>query len=260
MDWSLRGCSRQGHATYAPDEPELRERLRTETSLGEAWRCLRCGTFVLGAPRGHGSAENAPIVLRGKALREAYILRILAVERWVRALVLAALAAAVFEFESTQTSVQAWFERELPRLEPAARQFNINLDKSGLVHELRKLLNSGPETLHFVEAFLIGYALLQIAEGVGLWSLKRWGEYVASVGTSVFLPFEIYELAKDVTWLKVVAFLINIALVVYLVWRKRLFGVRGGRAAFERERHEDSLLEVEASAAARPAAELGRQS
>src|SRR2546423_6854152 len=119
MDWSLRGCSRQGHATYAPDEPELRNRLRTETPLGEAWRCLRCGTFVLGPSHAQGPAENAPIVLRGKALREAFILRILAVERWVRALILAALAAAVFEFESTQTSVQAWFEREIPRLEPA---------------------------------------------------------------------------------------------------------------------------------------------
>ena len=61
-------------------------------------------------------------------MREAFILRILAVERWVRALILAALAAAVFEFESTQTSVQAWFEREIPRLEPAARQLNINLE------------------------------------------------------------------------------------------------------------------------------------
>jgi uncharacterized membrane protein (DUF2068 family) len=242
MDWSLRGCSRQGHATYAPDEPALRARLHSGTAMGEAWRCLRCGTFVLGAPRGNGPAEDAPIVLRGKALREAFILRILAVERWIRAFVLALLAAA-------QTSLQAWFEREIPRLQPLAKQFNYNLDKSPTVRHLRSLLHSRHGTLHLVEAFLIGYALLQVAEGVGLWSLKRWGEYIAAVGTSIFLPLEIYELTKDVTWLKLVALLINLALVVYLVWRKRLFGVRGGRAAFERERHEDSLLEVEASAA-----------
>jgi len=252
MDWSLRGCARQGHATYAPDEPELRGRLRSETALGEAWRCLRCGTFVVGGPAGHGPAEDAPIVLRGKALREAFILRILAVERWIRAFVLALLAAAVFEFESTQTSLQAWFEREIPKLQPLAKQFNYNLDKSPTISHLRSLLHSKHGTLHIVEAFLIGYALLQLAEGIGLWSLKRWGEYVAAVGTSVFLPLEIYELTKEVTWLKVVAFVINLALVVYLVWRKRLFGVRGGRAAFERERHEDSLLEVEASAGAYP--------
>lgn len=249
MDWSLRGCSRQGHATFAPDEPALRERLCTDTSQGEAWRCLRCGDYVLGPPHGHGPADTAPIVLRGKALREAFILRILAVERWLRGLVLALLAAAVFTFESTQTSLQAWFERELPRFKPLAKSFNYDLDKSPTVRHLRSLLNSRHSTLHLVEAFLIGYALLQVAEGIGLWSLKRWGEYVAAIGTSVFLPLEIYELTESVTAVKIGALVINLALVVYLVWRKRLFGARGGRAAFERERHEDSLLEVEAAAA-----------
>jgi uncharacterized membrane protein (DUF2068 family) len=249
MDWSMRGCARQGHATYAPDDPQLRERLHSDTVVGEAWRCLRCGDFVPGPPRGQGPADDAPIVLRGKALREAFILRILAVERWIRALLLGILAAAVITFESTQTSVQAWFEREIPRFKPLAASFNYNLDKSPTINRLRSLLHSQHGTLHLVEAFLIGYALLELAEGIGLWSLKRWGEYIAAVGTSIFLPLEIYELTKDVTYLKVIAFAINIALVVYLVWRKRLFGVRGGRAAFERERHADSLLEIEAVAA-----------
>ncbi|MDQ1697163.1 MAG: hypothetical protein QOJ03_2516 [Frankiaceae bacterium] len=249
MNWSLRGCARQGHATFAPDEALLRDRLRAETAVGEAWRCLRCETFVVGPPHGRGPADTAPIVLRGKALREAFILRILAVERWIRAVILALLAAAVFTFESTQTSLQAWFDRELPRFRPLAEQFNYNLDKSPTIGHIRSLLNSRHGTLHLVEAFLIGYALLQLAEGIGLWSLKRWGEYVAAIGTSVFLPLEIYELTKEVTLLKVGALVINLALVVYLVSRKRLFGVRGGRAAFERERHEDSLLEVEAAAA-----------
>jgi uncharacterized membrane protein (DUF2068 family) len=249
VDWSLRGCARQGHATFAPDEPELRVRLCAATPLGEAWRCLRCGDFIVGEPHGSGPADTAPIVLRGKALREAFILRLLAVERWIRALFLALVAAAVFEFESTQTSLQAWFERELPRFKPLAEQFNYDLEKSPTVERLRDLLHSSHGTLHLVEAFLIGYTLLQLAEGIGLWSLKRWGEYVAAVGTSVFLPLEVYELTKEITWLKVGALVVNLALVVYLVWRKRLFGVRGGRAAFEAERHEDSLLEVEASAA-----------
>ena len=249
VDWSLRGCSRQGHATYAPDEQELRERLSAQTPLGEVWRCLRCGDFVLGPPHGSGPADDAPIVLRGKALREAFVLRLLAVERWVRAVVLALLAVAVIKFETSQTSLQQFFEKELPRFKSAAAAFNYDLDKSPSIQRIEHLLHSRHGTLHLVEAFLIGYALLQLAEGIGLWSLRRWGEYVAAVGTSVFLPLEIYELTKDVTYVKVAAFVINIALVVYLVGRKRLFGVRGGRAAFERERHEDSLLEVEKSAA-----------
>src|SRR3954447_1442908 len=119
MDWSLRGCSRQGHATYAPDEGELRERLHAKTALGEAWRCLRCGDFVLGSPHGSGPAADAPIVLRGKALREAFILRLLAVERWIRALILALVAAAVIKFETSQTSLQEFFDKELPRFKGA---------------------------------------------------------------------------------------------------------------------------------------------
>jgi hypothetical protein len=43
---------------------------------------------------------------------------------------------------------------------------------------------------------------------------------------------------------------VNLALVAYLVVTKRLFGVRGGRAAHERERAGESVLEVEAAAGA----------
>lgn len=257
MDWSLRGCSRHGHATYAPDEPELRERLRAETALGEAWRCLRCGDFIPGPAHGHGPADEAPIVLRGKALREAFVLRILAVERWTRAALLAALAAAVFYFESSQTSLEQLFEHTLPRFAAAAKSFNYDLSKSPTLAEVEKLLHSRHHTLHLVEGFLIGYALLQLAEGIGLWSLKRWGEYVAVVGTSVFLPLEVYELTKHITVLKIVAFVINLLLVVYLIVSKRLFGVRGGGRAAHAKRQEESLLEVEASVAQRRVPEPG---
>lgn len=41
----------------------------------------------------------------------------------------------------------------------------------------------------------------------------------------------------------------NLFLVVYLVRTKRLFGVRGGYAAWRAERRQSSLLEVEQAAA-----------
>ncbi len=249
MDWSLRGCARQGHCTFAPDEPALRERLRADTPLGEAWRCLRCGAFVPGPPSGAGPAAQAPIVLRGTALREAFILRLLAAERFVRAVVFALLGYAVVRFSSAQTSLQALFAKELPRLRPLAASFNYDLDKSPTVAHLERLLHSKHSTLALVAAFLFGYAVIELVEGVGLWSLKRWGEYVAVVATSAFLPLEVYELTKHVTYVKVAAFVINVALVVYLVIAKRLFGVRGGAPAFARERRGESLLEVEAAAA-----------
>ncbi|MGB8407743.1 MAG: DUF2127 domain-containing protein, partial [Mycobacterium sp.] len=62
VNFALRSCGLHGHATFAPDEPELRARLFVDTPVGEAWRCLRCEAFVVGPPAGSGPAESAPEV------------------------------------------------------------------------------------------------------------------------------------------------------------------------------------------------------
>jgi hypothetical protein len=59
VDWNLFGCARKGHVTYAPDEPELRDRLTAPTAGGTAWRCLRCGTFVTHGQHGKGHHEKS---------------------------------------------------------------------------------------------------------------------------------------------------------------------------------------------------------
>ncbi|HEY2265120.1 MAG TPA: hypothetical protein VGI96_21020, partial [Streptosporangiaceae bacterium] len=46
------------------------------------------------------------------------------------------------------------------------------------------------------------------------------------------------------------AFVINLLLVIYLVWTKRLFGVRGGKAAYEARLRSESVIEVEQAALA----------
>ena len=50
---------------------------------------------------------------------------------------------------------------------------------------------------------LVLYALIELTEDVGLWLGQRWGEYFAIVATSVFLPYEVYDLTVKVTWLRV---------------------------------------------------------
>lgn len=250
MDWNLRTCARKGHVTYAPDEPTFRSRLEAGTPLGDAWRCLRCGTYVLGAPHGTGPADDAPVLLRGKQLRSAFILRALAIERWLRSLVLLLLAVAVFRLRSTQVSIKQLVEKDLTSLKPFFNQINFNVSDSATIRSIEKVLNAKPSTLNLIASGILVYALLQIAEGIGLWSLQRWGEYVAVVGTTLFIPLEIYELTEKISWLKIAILLVNVAAVVYLLWSKRLFGIRGGHRAYEQSLHEASLLEVEASAAA----------
>jgi len=248
MDWNLRTCSRKGHVTYAPDEPEYRAKIEAHTPLGDAWRCLRCGTYVLGEPHGTGPAENAPVLLRGKALRSAFILRGLAIERWFRGIILALLGVAVLKLKSTQVSLQDLFEKDLKALNPFFRQIHFQVSDSSTISSIEKFLHAKSSTLTGIGIALILYGALQLAEGIGLWSLQRWGEYLAVVGTTAFIPLEIYEIVDKVSWLKVVVLIINVAAVVYLLWSKRLFGIRGGHRAYQEALHEVSLLEVEQSA------------
>lgn len=249
MEWNLRSCSRNGHVTFAPDEAEYRSKLQAATPLGNAWRCLRCGTYVLGEPDGSGPADDAPVLLRGKALRSAFVLRALAIERWVRGTILVLLAVAVFELKSTEVSLQQLFQRDLGALRPFFRQIHFNISDSATINSIDKVLHAKTSTLNLIAFAILFYGLLQVLEGVGLWSLKRWGEYVAVVGTTLFIPLEVYEITEKTTWLKIVVLLINVGAVLYLLLSKRLFGLRGGHHAYEESLHEASLLEVEESSA-----------
>ncbi|MEV7802383.1 DUF2127 domain-containing protein [Microbispora sp. NPDC088329] len=245
MDWSLRACGRHGHVTYAPDEEALRNRLRAETALGEAWRCLRCGDFTLGPPHGAGPAGDAPVVLRGRALRDAAVLRLIAVFRWAKVVLLVAGAYGVWRFRAHHDAVRRAFDQDLPLIRPLAHKLGWNLDQSGVVHTLRTALAARTTTLAWIFLALLALAALLLTEGIGLWLLKRWGEYFSVIVTSVFIPVEIYEIAEKVSPFRITVLLINIAAVLYIALSKRLFGLRGGRAAYDAERHEASLLEVE---------------
>ncbi|GIH10794.1 hypothetical protein Rhe02_88610 [Rhizocola hellebori] len=248
MDWNLLACARH-HLTYAPSETPLREHLQVATAAGTAWRCLRCGLFVLGEPRGSGPAEDAPVVLRGQLLRDAIVLRLLAVERLLKGLAVLFAAYGVLRFRAHADAVRRAFEEDLPLLTPLAERLHWNLLDSSLVHTIRRLLETQEGTLGWIAAGLALHGVLQLTEATGLWLLKRWGEYVAAVATSLFIPIEIYELTERVTWVRIGALIINIGAVVFIVYRKRLFGVRGGRAAHDAERHHESLLRVVEKAA-----------
>jgi hypothetical protein len=77
------------------------------------------------------------------------------------------------------------------------------------------------------------------------------------VVTSVGIPYELYELAAKVTALRLTAFLVNVALLAYLVLSKRLLGVRGGKAAHEARLRSESIMQAAVDAAAADAAPAG---
>jgi uncharacterized membrane protein (DUF2068 family) len=257
VDWSLFGCARKGHVTYAPSEPRLRERLVAPTAAGPAWRCLRCGAFATDGQHSSGPAAEAPLVRRGKELRSELLLRVFAVERFLRFLVLGTAAYGVWRFRYDKASIQRAFDNDLPAIRALYQGLGFDVNHSKLLGFIQDAVTLNSRTLLYLAIGLAVYAVIELVEGVGLWLGRRWGEYFAFVATSVFLPYEIYDLTVKVTWLRIVALAVNLLLVIYLVWTKRLLGVRGGKRAFDARLRAESVIEAER--AALPAAEPGHR-
>jgi uncharacterized membrane protein (DUF2068 family) len=209
-----------------------------------------------------GPAAQAPLVSRGTEIRSKVILRLFAIERFIRAVVAVAAAYALWHFHSSQLSMERTFDRKLPLVRDLFRQLGFNIDHSKFVGLLQRALTLSSGTLTLVAAGLALYAAIELVEGVGLWLAKRWGEYFALIATSLGLPVEIYDISHKITVTASVLFALNLVLVLYLVLTKRLFGARGGKKAYDARLKSESVLEaaVRSAAAAKPAPDKARAS
>jgi uncharacterized membrane protein (DUF2068 family) len=248
LRYELIGCGLHGHEILGTDAATLRaeDELFARDSGGLRWyRCLRCDSWLALTPPEHPARKHPPardeimLPLRGKPLRDRYVLRLIALDRLLHFLLLSALAAAVLLFASDRAALNAEFTRILNDLQGGVGGPQTN-SKHGIVHDLQYLFAISIRNLYLVGAAIAAYALLEGIEAVGLWFAKRWAEYLTFVATIVFIPYEIDELIKGITALKVVAFIINVAVAAYLLYAKRLFGVRGGGRAEKAEREADT--------------------
>jgi uncharacterized membrane protein (DUF2068 family) len=62
------------------------------------------------------------------------------------------------------------------------------------------------------------YTGLHILEAIGLYLEKTWGEILTTFITASFLPFEVHEVIKRLTWLRCGFLAVNLLVVGYLVW------------------------------------------
>lgn len=160
--------------------------------------------------------------------RQRLIVRLIAVERGLHAVIFTAVAVLAILVRTHLAATQGWVARFLHNLAHSASETGQTIHNIE-VREGNKFLHIKTSTLNVLIVTAIVYAVLESIEAVGLWHERRWAEYLTAVATAGLLPFEIYELAKGVTAFRVVAFVINVAVLVYLVYAKRLFGIRGGQ-------------------------------
>jgi len=248
LRYELIDCGLHGHELLGTDAAALRpqDELFARDSGSLRWyRCMRCDSWLALLPPEHPTRKYPPsrdeisLPLRGKPLRDRYVLRVIAIDRAFHFLVLSALAVAVFLFADNHAALDAEFTRILNDLQGGAGG-PMSSSRHGIVHDLRTLFAVSITNLYLLGVAIAAYAGLEGVEAVGLWFGKRWAEYLTFVATIVFIPYEVYELTKGITALKVVAFVINIAIAVYLLYAKRLFGLRGGGKVERAERAADT--------------------
>ncbi len=251
--YELIGCGLRGHELVGTDAARIRptdSQLVREPGDGLRWyRCVRCDAWVPLLPPANPSSETLPdrddiaLPLRGRPLRDRYVLRLIALDRLVHFLVLGVLAVAVFLFAADRASLSQNFYRILDAIQGGVGGYN-GQGNSGILGELQKAFTAKPSTLLLIGVVLAGYAVLEGIEAVGLWWAKRWAEYLTFLATTLLLIPEIYELLNTVTVTKIITLVINLAVVAYLLLAKRLFGLRGGGRAEAAARARDTGWEA----------------
>jgi uncharacterized membrane protein (DUF2068 family) len=247
-------CGWRDHVLVGTDAAELREQdqLLAREEDGVRWyRCLRCDSWVWRQAPEHPARQHPPdrdeieIPERGQALRDKLALRLIAVDRIVHFVVLTILGIAVLVLAGNEKAARGELERVLTAIQGGVAGGPVQTKGHvGILGELDKVFSLRSHTLYAVGIALLAYALLEGIEAVGLWQAKRWAEYLTFIVTSLLLPLEIYEIAHRASVLKIIGFLVNLAIVVYLIRNKRLFGVRGGGVVDERRRAADMSWEA----------------
>ncbi len=65
------------------------------------------------------------------------------------------------------------------------------------------------------------YSALALTEGIGLMKEKVWAEYLTTILTVMFLPWELFELARDPNMMRLGLLLANLVVLAYLLWLLR---------------------------------------
>ncbi|MGI8826520.1 MAG: DUF2127 domain-containing protein [Chloroflexota bacterium] len=147
------------------------------------------------------------------------VLRLITIERFVKATVLIVGGIVLLVVSSKSNAHQLAEEFQAQLNLDAGRSwwrdlYEKAIDRLGALSRTKE---------NAIAAGAILYGLLEAAEGVGLLLRRRWAEYFVLLATAAFLPLEVEELARKATPTKGLALLVNILIIVYLVWRKRLF-------------------------------------
>jgi uncharacterized membrane protein (DUF2068 family) len=236
--YELFTCGWKGHVLVGLDAAEVADAdsVLVREHGGLRWHhCLRCDTWIPKTAPEHPGRQHVPtrdevqLPLRGPLLRDRYVLRLIAFDRALHVVLLSSLAFVIFFFVGDHAALQRDYNQIIQAFGGPSRSHPF-------LGRLQHYFTITPRHLDEAGAAVAAFAALEAIEMVGLWFAKRWAEYLTFIATAALLPLEVYELTSSVSALKLATFVVNLAIALYLLWAKRLFGINGGDRAEEARR------------------------
>ena len=62
------------------------------------------------------------------------------------------------------------------------------------------------------------YAAVRFIEAIGLWLQQQWAEWFGLLTGGLYIPIELFEITRGITWPKVVVLIVNAGVVGYLAY------------------------------------------
>lgn len=120
------------------------------------------------------------------------------------------LLAGMGALSSVHQDIQGLAERLVAHLHlnPAGAYPRIFLDFAAGLTDAR---------LGALAALAAGYASVRFIEAYGLWHGRRWAELLAAVSGGVYIPFELFGIARGDTWFSLAALAVNVAVVALMI-------------------------------------------
>ena len=154
--------------------------------------------------------------MKAKRRRDPFLLSI-AVFKFVKgaALLAASFGALSLLHKNVAAHVGQWLSTW--GIDPGNPVVTPAMEKLGQVH-----------TRQLAELSVAGlcYAALFLTEGTGLMLRQHWAEWLTVIATASLLPVEIYHMFHALSVFTIAVFLLNIAIVLFLIYR-----IRSRRAA-----------------------------
>lgn len=99
--------------------------------------------------------------------------------------------------------------------EELVRHFHLNPASRFPRIFIEAVTKASDTTLWLLACAAFSYAVLRLFEAWGLWRQRRWAEWLAAISGAIYIPIEIYELSRSVSWATVSLLVVNTANVVY---------------------------------------------